>query len=50
MEDALRDRLAASADGHGAFRRIGQHFRGHLNRGSGDLADLLDFGAAFANE
>ena len=50
MEDTLSDGLAASADGDGPLRRVGQHLARHLDGGSGHLADLLDLGATLADE
>lgn len=47
---ALRDRLAGAGYGYRAFRRIRQHLGCDLDRGAGDLADLLDLGAALADE
>ena len=50
MIDALRDGLAAAADGDRPLCRVGQHLAGHLDGGPGDLANLLDLGAALADE
>ena len=50
MVDALRDGLAAAADGDRPLRGVGKHLAGHLDGGPGDLADLLDLGAALADE
>lgn len=47
---ALRDRLAGAGYGYRAFRGIGQHLRGDLDGGAGDLADLLDLGAPLADQ
>ena len=50
MVNTLSDGLAASADSDGPLCGIGQHFRGHLDRGSGNLADLTDLGTSFSNQ
>ena len=50
MIDALRDGLAAAADGDRPLRRVGKHLAGHLDGGPRHLADLLDLGAALADE
>lgn len=47
---ALRNRLAGTRYGYRAFRRIRQHLGRDLDGGAGDLADLLDLGAALADE
>lgn len=46
---ALRDRFASAGYGYRAFRRIGQHLGGDLDGGAGNLANLLDLGAALAD-
>lgn len=48
--NALGDGVARAGDGDGALRRVGQHVRGHLDGRARHLADLLDLGAALADE
>ena len=48
--DALGDGVAGARDGDGALGRVGQHLRGDDDRSAGDLADLLDLGAALADQ
>jgi len=50
VEDALYDGVAAPGDGDGPLGGVGEHLAGHLDRRPGDLADLLDLGAALADE
>lgn len=50
MVDALGDGVPGAGDGHGPLRGVGQHVGGHLDGGARHLADLLDLGAALADE
>ena len=48
--DALSQRVTAARDGDGALGGVGQHLTGHLDAGAGHLSDLLDLGAALADQ
>jgi len=46
----LNDGVAAPGDGDGPLGGVGEHLAGHLDGRPGDLPDLLDLGAALADE
>jgi len=48
--DTLRDGVSGAGDCDCALCGVGQHVGRHLNGGAGHLADLLDLGAALADE
>lgn len=50
MVDALRDSLGRPGYGYCSLRGVGEHLRGHLDGGSGNLPDLFNLGATLSNE
>ena len=48
--DTLCDAVARTTDSYGALCRVWQQFTSDLNACAGHFADLLDFGAPFADK